>query len=101
LVVDPVDLVEVPPELRVGHAPQLLEHLGHWPALAYDSPDSLGGHTAAKRAVLAQRHDHADRAEAHRLADVALDGLVLFRAQRGAGGKASNTQERLALFQHL
>src|SRR5690606_35478941 len=51
LVVDPVDLVEVLPELRVGHAAKFLEHLGHWPALAYDSPDSLKGHTATKRAV--------------------------------------------------
>src|SRR5690606_8758094 len=40
-------------------------------------------------------------AERRRLEDVAHDGLVLFPAQRGAGGKASNTQERLALFQHL
>src|SRR5690606_26335467 len=105
LVVDPVDLVEVLLELRVGHAAKFLERLGHWPALAYDSPDSLKGHTAAKRAVLAQRHGHADRAESRRLEDVALDGLVLFPAQRGAGsstgGEAGNTQERLALFEHL
>src|SRR5690606_33964447 len=58
-------------------------------------------HTAAKRAVLAQRHGHADRAESRRLEDVALDGHVLLPAQRRAGGKASNTQERLALFEHL